>query len=180
MPVSPAATPERLHDETGRPLSMDDFDALYAEHWSRLITVLRGDGLSPATAEDVAQEAFARCLARWGAVRRGDNPAGYVYRSAFRLARTEQRRQRRSIGSRVITSDVPSWDQPPALLDPQVARALATLSTTQRKCLLLRAVADMTLVSIAKTLHMSDKTVSVHLTRARQKIRGELTRADPG
>src|SRR5205823_3740447 len=40
-----------------------------------------------AAAEDIAQEAFARTLGHWRRVRQGTNPAGYVYRVAFRLLR---------------------------------------------------------------------------------------------
>jgi RNA polymerase sigma factor (sigma-70 family) len=42
-------------------------------------------------AEDLAQDAFARMFTHWWRVRTGSSPAGYAYRSAFRLLSRSRR-----------------------------------------------------------------------------------------
>ena len=65
-----------------------DFVTVYEAHYPRLVRALEIGGLDRPTAEDVAQEAFARTLGHWRRVRLGTNPPGYVYRTAFRLSRS--------------------------------------------------------------------------------------------
>jgi RNA polymerase sigma factor (sigma-70 family) len=69
-----------------------DFVDCYQTHYRRLIRALELSGADHATAQDVAQEAFARAFARWRSVSKGTNPAGYVYTTAFRLFRRGRRR----------------------------------------------------------------------------------------
>jgi DNA-directed RNA polymerase specialized sigma24 family protein len=63
------------------------FASLYAEQAGRVRRALVLSGATADVAEDVAQEAFARTYARWRRVRAGTNPAGYVFRVAFRELR---------------------------------------------------------------------------------------------
>ncbi len=63
------------------------FAALYAAHSARVRRALVLTDADQETAADVAQEAFARTYGRWRRVRTGTNPAGYVYRVAFRELR---------------------------------------------------------------------------------------------
>jgi RNA polymerase sigma factor (sigma-70 family) len=59
-----------------------------------LVRALELAGAPRPAAEDVAQEAFARMLTHWRRVRTGSNPAGYAYRTAFRLlSRSRRSRQ---------------------------------------------------------------------------------------
>src|ERR1700722_16110940 len=81
-----------------------DFVDCYQTHYRRLVRALRLSGADPSTAEDVAQEAFARAFVRWRWVRRGANPPGYVYTAGFRLL---QRAQHRSARSAAVTRAQP-------------------------------------------------------------------------
>ncbi len=74
-------------------LTTSDFVECYRMHYPRLVRALRLSGADGATAEDLAQEAFGRALARWRRVSRGSNPPGYVYTTGFRLWQRAQRRQ---------------------------------------------------------------------------------------
>jgi hypothetical protein len=65
----------------------DDFVELFRMHYPRLVRALVLAGSSTPGAEDLAQEAFARTFRHWRRVRGGTNPAGYVYRTGFRLLR---------------------------------------------------------------------------------------------
>jgi RNA polymerase sigma factor (sigma-70 family) len=69
-----------------------DFVDCYQTHYRRLIRALQLSGADQATAQDVAQEAFAQAFARWRSVSKGTNPPGYVYTTAFRLLRRGRRR----------------------------------------------------------------------------------------
>ena len=60
-------------------LTTTDFVECYRTHYPRLVRALRLSGADGPTAEDLAQEAFGRALARWRRVSRGPNPPGYVY-----------------------------------------------------------------------------------------------------
>ena len=71
----------------------EDFVATYKEHYPRLVRAPEFSGANRSTAEDVTQEAFARALGHCGRVRRGTNPAGYVHRVAFGLARRSSSRK---------------------------------------------------------------------------------------
>jgi DNA-directed RNA polymerase specialized sigma24 family protein len=70
-----------------------DFVTVYESHYPRLVRALEIGGLDRASAEDVAQEAFARTLVHWRRVRLGTNPPGYVYRTAFRLSRSHWKQE---------------------------------------------------------------------------------------
>ena len=61
----------------------EDFAELFHTQYPRVVRALVLAGA--ADAEDIAQEAFARTLRHWRRVRTGANPAGYVFRVAFRL-----------------------------------------------------------------------------------------------
>jgi DNA-directed RNA polymerase specialized sigma24 family protein len=52
----------------------DDFVTVYEAHYPRLVRALQIGGLDRPSAEDVAQEAFARTLGHWRRVRLGTNP----------------------------------------------------------------------------------------------------------
>ena len=71
----------------------EDFVTVYEAHYPRLVRALEIGGLDRPSAEDVAQEAFARTLGHWRRVRLGTNPPGYVYRTAFRLSRSHWKRE---------------------------------------------------------------------------------------
>jgi len=160
--VSVAAETEILTSLDGT----NTFQAVYDAHYLRLVRVLKLDGLSLADSEDVAQEAFARALSRWRFVVRGHNPAGYVYKTAFRL----RKRSRSSL-------EVPeSWE--PSTPDHaqetiqrlDIQRLLARLSVTQRRCLVLHYLSDLPSVEIAEVLGIDSSTVRVHLHRARNQL----------
>src|SRR5438105_3769771 len=68
-----------------------DFVEVYRAHYGRLVRALELAGAGRATAEDLAQEAFARTYRHWRRVREGLNPSGYPYRVAFRLAARDRR-----------------------------------------------------------------------------------------
>ena len=73
-------------------LPSNDFVTCYQLHYGRLVRSLVLAGADRSTAEDVAQEAFARALHHWRRIKHGPNPPGYVFRAGFRLFGKAQRR----------------------------------------------------------------------------------------
>jgi RNA polymerase sigma factor (sigma-70 family) len=156
-----------------------DFDLFYREHFRRLVVSLRlaaGGGSSGADdAEDLAQEAFARTLPRWDRVRIGTNPAGYVYRVAFRLHErrlARQRRWQRVAGLLRTRASRRRAVQPTAPGDvwadvDGIRAALAGLPPGCRRAAALCLYVEMTPVEAAEVLGVSPSTVRTQLQRAR-------------
>ena len=160
-------------DGAAVPLEGDDlgdpFEQVYREHYRRLVGVIRLSGARPEVAEDIAQEAFARTFGRWATVRGGSNPAGYVYRTAFRLVRRERLQQRVS-GTSVDqrSASVSDADHATRLA---VLDALAHLPGRQRACVLLNLYADLSSEQVGVILRIKPSTVRVHVARARAALR---------
>jgi RNA polymerase sigma factor (sigma-70 family) len=160
-PANPAASP----------LGDGDFAELYLEHYSRLVRALIIAGSDPLTAQDLAQEAFARTFARWRRVRDGPNPAGYVHTTAFRLLH-----HRRPITETPVALDDTSLPAVPpvdhaALTAAAVRGALAGMAPRQRACVALCLYLGHSTGETAELLGISPSTVRVQLHRARQRLR---------
>ena len=157
-------------DVTADPLPearSDDFVDLFTSQYPKLVGVLRVAGAQRAGAEDIAQEAFARTLGHWRRVRQGANPAGYVYRVAFRL-----------LGRRggLPASSLDGVDPPaggPSVEDAAVANldataALAAMPPRRRACAALCWYLGFTSEQAGDILGIDAATVRTHLDRARR------------
>jgi RNA polymerase sigma-70 factor (ECF subfamily) len=152
---------------------VDDFAAVYAQHYRRLVVALCLSGASLATAEEIAQEAFVRTFSSWTRVRVGSNPPGYLYRSAFRLwRRTRQRDQRRDLQP----MPTPSAGDPGSEATTRVAlqHAFAALPAKTRTCAALALQSGLDTAEIARILRVKPATVRVHIHNARLALRAAL------
>jgi RNA polymerase sigma factor (sigma-70 family) len=154
------------------------FDGFYADSYQRVVTGLRLATRSPDEAEDLAQEAFARTLARWSRVRSGANPVGYVFRTAFRLDRRNRFRRRRQHDaataeahrdSRLSAGATDRRDEVAAVRD-----ALASLPLARRRAAVLCLYAELTAEEAAVVLGVSASTVRTQVQRARQALRAAV------
>jgi RNA polymerase sigma-70 factor (ECF subfamily) len=127
-------------------------------------------GADPAAAEDVAQEAFARTLVHWLRVRRGSNPPGYVYRTAFRLY---ARRVRPSEELGDATGFVPDL-QGEAATRLTVEAALASMPPRRRLCATLCFIVALTPREAGEALGIAEGTVRKQLELARETLRQAL------
>ncbi|MDA8290572.1 MAG: sigma-70 family RNA polymerase sigma factor [Actinomycetota bacterium] len=155
-----------------------DFVAVYEAHYARLVRVIALGGATGDEAEDVAQEAFARALAHWRRVRRGPNPAGYVYTVAFRLAR-----RRRAVtlvlddGSGAVSTalEQPGRDEGDvadlASSRSDLMNAIDAMPTGRRACALLCLVADLAPREAGRALGIAESTVRKQVERARAELR---------
>jgi RNA polymerase sigma-70 factor (sigma-E family) len=142
------------------------FDAEY-DPMVRSLTLALGDH---DAAEDAAQEGFSRAHVRWAAVAAMDRPATWVYVVAVRYEGRRLRRHKRS--------DIPQGgplsgpDEATAVADRAVVFGLlAQLTSRQRRAVLLRYHADLTLDQIADALGCSVGTVKATLHQAVQRLR---------
>jgi RNA polymerase sigma factor (sigma-70 family) len=115
-------------------------------------------------ASDAVAEAFARALGSSDSIR---DPAAWVWRVAFRVATRQLRR-------RTVALEEPasSYEIDVGALD--VLMALRGLPSRQRAVFVLFYLDDRTTREIADVLGMAPATVSVHLHRARRKLRSIL------
>ena len=142
----------------------EDFAAFYRSNFAGVAGALRAAGAGREQADDLAQEAFVRTLARWPRVQQGINPVGYVYRTAMRL------RWRAARPLRDQPSPIASPDPGDSMLAVDVQRVLASMPRRQRACATLRYISDLSTLDIAAVLGIAESTVRVHLHRARAEL----------
>ena len=156
------------------PAAAAEFEALYRQHYPRLVRSLRLAGIG-GEAEDVAQEAFARTLVHWWRVRRGTNPAGYAYRVAFRLA---FRRRRRAVALVQADGSVPDAIAA-ATLRVDVERRLAAMPAGRRRCAVLVLLVGLEPAEVARALRIAPSTVRKQVSLARADLaQADRARAD--
>lgn len=142
-----------------------DFDAIYREAGARLwrslyaYTAGRSD-----IAQDALSEAFARAMERDGSIR---DPVPYLYRTAFRIAAAEMRRERRP----EVTVEVA---EPGTIDATDLLVALRRLTPGQRAAVYLHYQADLQVREVARLMGTSAAVVKVHLSQGRRRLRSLL------
>jgi RNA polymerase sigma-70 factor (ECF subfamily) len=144
-----------------------DIERLYREQGQRLWWALLAYAGDREIASDASAEAFTRALSSSESIR---DPAAWVWRVAFRVAAAELKSGRQTL-ERERTYEI---DEKAS----QVLEVLRTLSRNQRAVIVLYYYADRPTKEIASTLGMSVATVSVHLHRARQRLKLALGEDD--
>lgn len=149
-----------------------EFDELYAAHFTSVATQLYAYFGDRHEAQDVAQEAFCRALARWKTISLYDDPVAWVRRVAWNLAVTNARRSRVAAAfrrrHREVDVEAPSPDRV-ALL-----QALQALPGQQRRAVVLHYLADQPLADIAESMQVPVGTVKSWLHRARAALVAQL------
>jgi len=151
------------------------FAALYAEHAARVRRALVLTGVDQEMAADVAQEAFARTYARWRWVRTGTNPAGYVYRVAFRELRRRGHLPDRPDGDEAASQVLVDEHGPEERALAAVAAdasllAIRAMPPRRRACALLVLAAGLTAEEAGQALGIAASTVRVQVHRARAEL----------
>ena len=150
----------------------DSFAVLYAEQSARVRRALVLAGADLETAADVTQEAFARTYARWRRVRTGTNPAGYVFRVAFRELRRRGRLPDEPDGDEAAGWEPSPGHGPEEQALARVAADVALLAIScmpprRRACALLVLAAGLTAEEAGEALGIAPSTVRVQVHRAR-------------
>ncbi|MGY4770097.1 RNA polymerase sigma factor [Kribbella sp. CWNU-51] len=152
------------------PELVSDVAALYRRTWPRLIGVLVSIGGTWADAEEVAQDAYVKLLARWDSIRRYDDPEAWVRAVAVRALISRLRRQQ--VAHRALSK---LTGRPGTVRGPDgdafdVAAALARITPDQRAVVVLHHVMDLPVEQIAEELQVPLGTVKSRLARARHAL----------
>jgi len=118
----------------------------------------------PAVADDAVAEAFARALERPDGIR---DPAAWLYRTAFRIAAAELKRERTEPRPGASPEQAATSVAGLAALIP----ALRQLSQAQRAAVVLHYEADLPVKDVARLMGTSVAAVKVHLFRGRRRLR---------
>jgi RNA polymerase sigma-70 factor, ECF subfamily len=132
--------------------------------WRAVLTMSAGRA---EIADEATAEAFARLFAHRERVR---DPVAWVFRTAFRIALAEIKRERRQTAT-------PSGSAAPAdrsLLSDEFTIALRRLTPEQRAAVFLFYFADLPMREIAHLSGAPVSTVKVRLHRARRSLRESL------
>lgn len=123
-------------------------------------------------AEELAQEALARAWARWPKVQALDRPETWTYRVAFNLARSRWRRRgaerRANQRSANRAADPPAPDHGSVMA---VREAVATLPERQRRAVVCRFYADLSVAETADALRCAEGTVKALTHKAVAALR---------
>jgi RNA polymerase sigma factor (sigma-70 family) len=157
---------------------MDDFEALFLEHWTpvyRRLVRLVGD---PAEAEDLALETFMRLYQRPPEQRNGATVAAWLYRVATNLGlhsiRSHLRRERyEQAAGRAALEEAPNLEPARALADEEERRAtravLAQMKEREAQLLILRC-SGMSYKEIAVAMGLSPTSIGPLLVRAEREF----------
>ena len=138
-----------------------DFDRLYHDVATTLWRAIYAyTGGRRAVADDAVAEAFARAMEDRVPIR---SPRAWLYRTAFRIAAAELRKER----------DRPE-ETDGLIVEPElreVLEALKKLSPSQRAAVFLHHEADLPVREVARLMGSTEPAIRVHLHRGRARLR---------
>jgi len=138
------------------------FDALYQREYANIAgycyLLVRDEEL----ARDLTQEAFARLLARWVAVR---EPRPFLFHVVTNLARDAWRKDKRRRETMTVLASRPSADEPAP--DGGVRDAVARLPQPHRTVVELYYYADLPVSEVAAAIRRPSGTTKRLLAEAR-------------
>ena len=156
-------------------------DAVFREHWGRVLATLVGGLGDIELAEDAAQEAFAMAAERWPRDGEPANPVGWLISTARNRAIDRIRRQRvlaqktkllareLEVGSETTVHD--AADFPDERLELIFTCCHPALALEAQVALALRTLGGLSTEEIALAFLVPSETMSKRLTRAKHKIR---------
>jgi len=151
--------------------------ALYTAHYRslvRLAALLLDD---VGASEEVVQDAYVKMHGAWRRIREPEAALGYLRTTVVNLARSRLRHRQVVQKHRPAPMpDAPSAEH--GALDrlerDRLVRALHTLPTRQRECLVLRYYGDLSEAQIAETMGISRGAVKSHASRGMAALRAAL------
>jgi RNA polymerase sigma factor (sigma-70 family) len=158
---------------TARPQRFED---VYLREFASVFALAYAMSGSRWAAEDIAQDAFVVAHRQWGRVGRYDDPGAWVRRVAANLAVSGVRR-RLAEARALVRLAARQQQQPYADLpseDGDFWRAVRRLPRRQAQVVALLALGELTTAEVASTLGCSQRTVQVHLQKARVALAERL------
>jgi RNA polymerase sigma-70 factor (ECF subfamily) len=151
------------------------FEAVYLRDFGSVFALAYALSGSRWAAEDIAQDAFVVAHRQWSRVGAYDDPGAWVRRVAANLAVSAVRRRMAEARALVRLGGrrEPSYAAMPGE-DGDFWRAVRRLPRRQAQVVALIALGDMATAEVASTLGCSQRTVQVHLQKARATLAGRL------
>ncbi len=156
-------------------------DAVFRDHWGRVLAALTGFLGDIELAEDAAQEAFAIAAERWPRDGEPANPAGWLIATARNRAIDHIRRQRtlaektrllaRELAERPEEPMNETTTFPDERLELIFTCCHPALALDAQVALTLRTLGGLSTEEIARAFLVPFETMSKRLTRAKHKIR---------
>ena len=141
----------------------DDVESVYRQDGARLWRALYAFAGNEEVASDAVAEAFAQALRRGSAIR---DVRGWVWRSAFRLAAGDLKRQ-----SSLLIGPLPDAAIHDLHPNEELLAALHGLTPQQRAVIVLHYYADCPVREIARRTGINQLAVRAHLSRGRKRLR---------
>ena len=157
--------------------SSDDFREFYRASYGRTLATVAALVGSKHEAEDIAQEAYARALARWSWLHRFDLPDAWVRKVAVRLAIDSGRRRRTGLAAALRLASIrqPQAPQPDDdLRYTLLGAALLDLPIRERQVVVLHYLADLPVDAIAQECGLPAGTVKTRLAAGRRHLAERL------
>jgi RNA polymerase sigma-70 factor (ECF subfamily) len=171
---------EREEVATFAPVLQPDLgrlEYLDASSQRRLVIEMAAFTGDVAAAEDLVQEAFGRCVAKWGLVAGYDDPEAWVRSVAYNLARSRWRRLKR--GARALARLGSGEDRPgPDAGNMGLMIAVSKLADDERQVIVRHYLLDQPVAAVAAQLGIPEGTVKSRLGRARGRLAEMLGTAE--
>lgn len=157
-------------------------DAVFRDHWGRVLATLVGIVGDLEVAEDAAQEAFAVAAERWPRDGEPANPVGWLVTTARNRAIDTIRRrvvlaEKTKVLAREFTdrSETPMDDDLATIADERLELIFMcchpALALDAQVALTLRSLGGLSTEELARAFLVPVETMSKRLTRAKHKIR---------
>ncbi|MDT7763011.1 MAG: hypothetical protein QOC63_2431 [Mycobacterium sp.] len=143
-----------------------EFAAFYEDAYPRLVGQVRAISGDPTAAPGAVQRAMTRAWIQWSEVRHVDDPDSWVRRVALRNRQPWWRWRRRPVRPRLSEDELAS-------MDPQhlaVLHALLQQPKTERRSLVLRYIAGLSVSDIAEEEGVATDTVLARIRRGRAAL----------
>jgi RNA polymerase sigma-70 factor, ECF subfamily len=147
----------------------EGFEPFYRASYQPLGRALVAVVLDVHAAEEVAQEAFLRAYRDWPKVSSYEDPRGWLYRVAMRLAISRWRRLR-TASAALIRYGAPAAVDAPDDLSLSVLAALRELPLQQRQALVMHHMLGIPVAQIAAEQGVAVGTVKARLSRGRAAL----------
>jgi RNA polymerase sigma-70 factor, ECF subfamily len=157
----------------------EQFEEFYQASYGRTFALVAAITGSRHEAEDVAQEAYARALARWSRLRGYDLPEAWVRKVALRIAIDSRRGLRRNLAAaaRLAAQRRPAGPEP---ADDLKYTPMLGLPLHERQVIVLHYVADLPVYVIAREFGLPLGTVKTRLAAGRRHLEQRLTSRPEG
>ncbi len=160
------------------------FGTIIERYWNMVVALAMSKVADAAEAEDIAQDSFLKAYSHLHSLKDRSRFAGWLAKIALQECSNSVRRdirRRAALGGRVTDSEVldaiPAHSSNPGLSGSQIQlirRVVSQLPAKLQKIIIMRFVAGLSSIQIARQLGKRPGTVRVWLHRAYHMLREEL------